>query len=82
MKRRLILSYARLLFTKFTNELCATSVAMLACFFCGATYVPLSESLPPARIAYILQDSKAVGVLTCSDPSISNALSQAIDVIY
>jgi len=53
---------------------------MLACFFCGATYVPLSDALPPARIAYILQDSEAIGVITCSDASISNLLSQAGEV--
>ena len=48
----------------------------MACFFCGATYVPLSDTLPPARIAYILQDSGAMGVLTtCTDAAISSVLS-------
>ena len=57
-----------------------TLVSMLACFFCGVTYVPLSDTLPPDRIAYILQDSEAIGVITCSDASISNSLSQAVEV--
>jgi len=57
-------------------------VSMLACFFCGAVYVPLCETLPPARIAYILQDSEAVGVLTCRDAIVCNVLSDSMEVLW
>lgn len=50
---------------------------MLACFFCGAAYVPLSDSLPMARIAYILQDSGAKGVITCSETAAHDLLLES-----
>lgn len=54
---------------------------MLACFFCGAAYVPLSESLPASRIAYILQDSGAQGVLTCTDTAAHDLFLEAKEFV-
>ena len=54
---------------------------MLACFFRGATYVPLSENLPPERIAYILKDSGARGVVACNEKVIVDTISKVKELM-
>ena len=50
---------------------------MLACFFCRAKYVPLSESHPAARMAYILQDSEAMGIVSLlKDDAIADVMKE------
>ena len=47
----------------------------------GAAYVPLSETLPASRIAYILQDSGAQGVLTCTDTAAHDLFLEAKEFV-
>lgn len=55
---------------------------MLACFFCRAIYVPLSESLPAPRIAYILQDSGTVGIISSAgDEKINEVTVAALSIL-
>ncbi len=55
---------------------------MLACFFCSAIYVPLSEALPAPRIAYILQDSGAVGIINLDgDEKIKEVTLEASSIL-
>lgn len=54
-------------------------VSMLAIWKCGAAYIPLDVTYPPARITGMLEDAEAVMVLTDQSfqhPGLRNSLSQ------
>lgn len=59
-------------------------VAMIGVMKSGATYIPLSKSIPISRVIYMLENSKATAVVTNEDleimPSVNNINMHTIDL--
>lgn len=75
------ITFLYFLLTLYFNFHFRNLVSMLACYFCGAAYVPLADNLPAQRVGFILQDSEAVAVITCCDPKITNLLGDVSELL-